>query len=148
ALTKAGWTIVRATAASDALVVAHYSKNSRDLYCSLHDGTFSVVDVGAANEAKALADALSKDGHVAIYGIYFDVDKAQLRPDSETALQHILELLKSDPALKVEVQGHTDNTGSSPHNLTLSNDRAASVKAWLMQHGIGDARLATKGYGD
>jgi hypothetical protein len=148
ALTKAGWTVIRTAVGSDALVIAHYAKNGRDIYCYLHDGTFSVADVGAVNEAKALADALAKDGHVAIYGIYFDVDKAQLRPDSETALQHILALLKSDSTLKLEVQGHTDSTGTPPHNLTLSNDRAASVKAWLVEHGIAEARLTPKGYGE
>ncbi len=79
ALTKAGWTINRASASSDALVVAPLRKNGRDIYCYLHDGSFSVADVGAANEAKALADALAKDGHVAICSIYFDVDKSQLR---------------------------------------------------------------------
>ena len=53
---------------------------------------------------------------------------ATLKPKSVTALEHILALLKSDPALRVEVQGHTDNTGAAAHNQTLSNNRAASVK--------------------
>ena len=148
ALTKAGWTIIRTAAASDALVVAHYAKNGRDLYCYLHDGTFRVADVGAANDAKKLADALAKDGHVAVYGIYFDVDKAVLRPDSETALQHILQLLRDNPTLAVEVQGHTDNTGTAARNAVLSDERAASVKQWLVEHGIAVGRLTAKGYGD
>ena len=148
ALTKAGWTIIRTAAASDALVVAHYAKNGRDLYCYLHDGTFRVADVGAANDAKKLTDALAKDGHVAIYGIYFDVDKATLRPDSETALQHILQLLRDSQALAVEVQGHTDNTGTAARNVVLSDERSASVRTWLIGHGVAPARLTAKGYGD
>jgi OOP family OmpA-OmpF porin len=148
ALLKAGWDVVRTFASSDALVVAHYTKNGRDIFCYLHDGTFSVADVGTANETKRLAEALAAEGHIAIYGIYFDVDKSQLRPDSETALQHILALLKADAKLNLEVQGHTDNSGTPAHNLTLSNDRAASVKKWLLEHGIANARLTPKGYGD
>jgi outer membrane protein OmpA-like peptidoglycan-associated protein len=148
ALTKAGWTIIKAVAASDALVVAHYANNGRDVYCYLHGDTTMVADVGAQNEANRLADALRKESHVAIYGIYFDVDKSTLRPDSETALQHIFELLNADPGLKVEVQGHTDNTGTAAHNQTLSQERADSVKRWLVEHAVDGSRLTTKGYGD
>ena len=148
ALAKAGWTVIRSAAGSDALVVAHYAKNGRDVYCYLHNETFRVADVGAANEAKRLADALASEGHVAIYGIYFDVDKSTLRPDSETALHHILELLKSDPKLAVEIQGHTDNTGTPAHNGPLSEARAASVQKWLVDHGVAGTRLTAKGYGE
>ena len=71
ALAKAGWTVVRTFASSDALVVAHYAKDGRDLFSYLAEGgghgtSFSVADVGAVNEAKKLADALAKEGHVAI----------------------------------------------------------------------------------
>ncbi len=148
ALAKAGWTVIRSAASSDTLVVARYANNGRDVYCYLHNETFRVADVGAANEAKKLADALASEGHVAIYGIYFDVDKSTLRPDSETALQHILELLKSDPKLAVEIQGHTDNTGTPAHNKPLSEDRAASVQKWLVDHGIEGTRVTAKGYGE
>jgi outer membrane protein OmpA-like peptidoglycan-associated protein len=148
ALTKAGWTVIRTAASSDALVVAHYAKQGRDIYGYLHGNVFQVADVGAANEAKKLAEALLRDGHVAIYGIYFDSDQSALRPDSETALQHIAELLKLDPTLTLEVQGHTDNTGTAARNQALSGDRAASVQTWLVAHGISAARLTAKGYGD
>lgn len=147
ALQKAGWSIVRTAAGGDALVIAHYTQNGRDLYCYLHDGSFNVVDVGAQNKPNQLADVLDKDGHVAIYGIYFDVDKADIKSESETALQHILELLQQRPKLILEVQGHTDSTGSAEHNAQLSADRAASVKNWLTAHGVDAARLTTKGFG-
>jgi len=147
ALAKAGWEIVRAVSGGDASVIAHYSKNGRDLFCSLHGDWIRVADVGAQNEAKKLADALTKDGHVTITGIYFDFDKATLRPDSETALRHVLDLLIQNPALALEVQGHTDDTGTAEHNQTLSEQRAASVIAWLAGHGISATRLTPKGYG-
>jgi len=148
ALTRAGWAIIRTAVGGDSLVVAHYTKDGRDIFVYLHDRTFSVVDVGAQNEAKALAAQIAKDGHVAIYGIYFDVDKDTLQPQSETALQHVLQLLKSDPKLRVEIQGHTDNTGTAEHNQTLSEARAKSVQKWLVDHGIAASRLVPKGYGD
>ena len=148
ALAKAGWSIIRAQNGSDSLVVAHYGKDGRDLFAYLHDGTFQVADVGAQNDAKQLAAALGKDGHVAIYGIYFDVDKDVLKPESEIALAHIVELLKLDPKLALEVQGHTDSTGGADHNRTLSEARAASVVKWLVAHGVADKRLVPKGYGD
>jgi outer membrane protein OmpA-like peptidoglycan-associated protein len=148
ALTKSGWTILRTAVGADSLVVAQYNKNGRDIYVYLHDRQLNVIDVGAQNEAKALAAAIAKDGHVAIYGIYFDIDKDTLQPASDVALEHILQLLKSDPKLRVEVQGHTDNTGTAEHNQTLSEARAKSVQKWLVAHGIAENRLVPKGYGD
>jgi outer membrane protein OmpA-like peptidoglycan-associated protein len=148
ALTKAGWTIVRASSGGDSLVVAHYARGGRDLFAYLHDGAVSIADIGAQNDAKRLADALARDGHVAIYGIYFDVDKDVLKPESETALAHILALLQAQPKLRLEVQGHTDNTGKPAHNQQLSDARAAAVKKWLVAHKIDGARLTPKGYGE
>lgn len=147
ALEKAGWTILSTAVGSDGALDAHYAKNGRDIFVYIHDGMISVADVGVQNEAKKLADALAKDGHIAIYGIYFDVDKDVLKGESETALQHILDLLKKNPKLKVEIQGHTDDTGDAAHNQKLSDDRAASVKKWLVDKGIAGDRLKTKGYG-
>ena len=69
ALTGAEWTVIRTAASSDTLVVAHYAKNGRDIFCYLHGDTYSVADVGATNEAKRLADALAREGHVAIYAL-------------------------------------------------------------------------------
>jgi Outer membrane protein and related peptidoglycan-associated (lipo)proteins len=55
--------------------------------------------------------------------------------------------MTSDASLRLEVQGHTDDSGSPEHNAKLSGDRAASVKDWLTAHGIAASRLASKGYG-
>ena len=71
-----------------------------------------------------------------------------LKPESEVALTHILELLKVEPKLGLEVQGHTDSTGKADHNQVLSEQRAASVVKWLVAHGVADKRLVPKGYGD
>ena len=99
-------------------------------------------------DAKFMADSLSTTGHVAIYGIYFDTDKAEIKPESEPALAEMAKLLKTNPALKVLIAGHTDNTGTFEHNMKLSQDRAASVvNALVSKHGIAVARLRAVGAG-
>ena len=56
-------------------------------------------------------------------------------------------VMTGDASLRLEVQGHTDDSGSPEHNARLSGDRAASVKDWLIAHGIAASRLTSKGYG-
>lgn len=149
-LLKAGWDVVRSDAGG--VTGAHYTKNGRDVWVKITPVnsayTVEVADMGAASGQDKLAKALDDVGHVALYGIYFDSDKSVLRPDSEATLVQIQKLLASHPAMNLEIQGHTDNTGTRPHNDTLSQDRAASVKAWLVGHGIGGGRLTAKGYAD
>ena len=62
-------------------------------------------------------------------------------------LERVRDLLDKDKTLNVEVQGHTDDVGTAPYNLALSDARAASVVAWLTQHGVAPGRLSPKGYG-
>jgi len=88
------------------------------------------------------------DAKIVTHGINFDVDKATLRPESMGTLNQIKAVMASDPTLKFEIDGHTDNTGTSPHNLALSQERADAVKAQLVSMGISADRLTTKGFGD
>ncbi|MCU1381647.1 MAG: hypothetical protein JWL71_344 [Acidobacteria bacterium] len=99
--------------------------------------------------AMELAEALHDKGSVALHNILFDTGKATLKPESATALAPVGELLKSDAALTLEIQGHTDNAGAAAANLKLSQDRAAAVKTYLVRtFGIAAARLTTNGFGD
>jgi outer membrane protein OmpA-like peptidoglycan-associated protein len=81
--------------------------------------------------------------------VQFALDSAQILPASTGLLVEIADVLLKNPRVKrVEVQGHTDTTGTPAHNMKLSEDRAASVVAWLTAHGIAADRLVAKGYGD
>lgn len=97
-------------------------------------------------DAAAMKQAIDKDGRVALY-INFDVDKATLRPDAQPILAEIDKLLQSDPALKLSIEGHTDNSGAPDHNQTLSAARARSVLGALVGLGIDPTRLQSKGFG-
>lgn len=79
--------------------------------------------------------------------VYFDVDKASLRPDSYTELGELLLYLQRHDYIKVEIAGHTDNTGDAAHNQQLSQDRANAIRNYLVQKGIKAERLLAKGYG-
>lgn len=97
-------------------------------------------------DAAALAQGIDRDGKVSVYGIYFDTDKADIKPESKPALDEIAKLLKSRAALKLFVVGHTDITGALAHNRSLSEARArAVVKALVGDYQIDAARL--EGYG-
>jgi OmpA-OmpF porin, OOP family len=100
-----------------------------------------------ANAASWFSD-ISSTGHAAVYGVYFDTDKADIKPESEPALGEMAKLLKNNPTLKVLIVGHTDNTGTFEHNMKLSQDRAASVvNALVSKHGIVTTRMKGVGAG-
>lgn len=97
---------------------------------------------------KKLYDALAEKGRVATQGIYFDTGSDHIRPESAPTLKEIGEMLSQHPDLKLTIEGHTDNTGSAASNQTLSEKRAASVRAYLVSNFSVDAgRLQAKGYG-
>jgi outer membrane protein OmpA-like peptidoglycan-associated protein len=98
--------------------------------------------------AEQMKNTLDAEGHVAVYGILFDIDKAFLKLESIPPLQEIVKLLQQNASLKVEIQGHTDDQGSDEHNLALSDKRAKTVLQYLTLFGIAPERLTAKGYGE
>jgi outer membrane protein OmpA-like peptidoglycan-associated protein len=94
-----------------------------------------------------LIDKLTKDGKFVTYGIQFDVNQSTLKAESMGAISQVVKLLKDNPAVKLEIGGHTDATGDAAKNQTLSQARADAVKKVLVDNGIEAARLTTKGYG-
>lgn len=94
-----------------------------------------------------LERAIGESGSAAVYGIHFDVNSAALRPDSTPALENLLALINKNPNSRWTIAGHTDNQGSAELNSRLSQARAASVIAWLGQHGVVANRLTGQGFG-
>jgi outer membrane protein OmpA-like peptidoglycan-associated protein len=87
------------------------------------------------------------DGVVELKNIFFDVNKWDLKPDSKAELEKLTQFLTSNPKLKIELGGHTDNSGDKKFNETLSTNRAKAVYDYLVTNGnIDAARLAYKGY--
>ena len=84
---------------------------------------------------------------VLIDNIFYDFDKATLRPESETALNTLVNLLKENPNVTIELSAHTDYLGSDAYNKRLSQRRADAVVAYLTAHGIARDRLTPVGYG-
>jgi OOP family OmpA-OmpF porin len=80
-------------------------------------------------------------------GVEFEINKAELKASSYPVLDEIADGLKSQPAIRVEVQGHTDNTGKADYNMALSQRRAQSVCNYLIDKGVASDRLIPKGYG-
>jgi outer membrane protein OmpA-like peptidoglycan-associated protein len=86
---------------------------------------------------------------ITLRGIYFDFDQSTIKPESKPALEAAAKMLNENPTINVEIQGHTDSKGSDAYNLSLSDRRAASVVAYLVQNlGIDPSRLTSKGYGE
>jgi outer membrane protein OmpA-like peptidoglycan-associated protein len=105
--------------------------------CHAFNGrTIAVVDIVEAKareqrmvtvDAGEMARAITSTGRVALYGIYFDFNKAEVKPESDATLAEIAKLLAASPALNVLVVGHTDNVGGFDFNMDLSQRRAAAV---------------------
>ena len=85
---------------------------------------------------------------VLIDNIFYDFDKATLRPESEEALDNLVTLLNENPNVTIELSAHTDNRGSDAYNERLSQRRAESVVNYLIEHGIAADRLSPVGYGE
>ncbi len=85
---------------------------------------------------------------IILKNIFFDFDKATLRPESTAELDRLTKMLNDIPTLKIEISGHTDNYGSDEYNLKLSADRAKAVVDYLISKGISSDRLTSAGYGE
>ncbi len=90
---------------------------------------------------------LDKDAMIVLNNVFYETNQFNLKPESIGELDKIVQLLKENPTLKIEISGHTDNVGVAKTNLTLSNKRAQSVTKYLVSKGIVANRLTAKGYG-
>ncbi len=91
---------------------------------------------------------LVNEGRIVMYDILFDNDSYFIKPSSYPAIDRILKMLQDNPETKIRIEGHTDSQGTNASNLTLSENRAKSVKHYLMNKGIDVSRLSTVGFGE
>jgi outer membrane protein OmpA-like peptidoglycan-associated protein len=97
---------------------------------------------------QTLQEQLDNKGKVELYGIYFDTDKATMKPESLPTLKRLLALIQQNPGRALEIGGHTDSDGDANYNDKLSQDRAESVLKWLKDNKAETGKLKTKGYGE
>ena len=128
-------------------VVAPVKNFKGGIYLEIVEGKSMETGKVAANlNAAEMAKGIADEGKVAVYGVYFDTGKAEVKPDSQPALAEMAKMLQQDPKLKVFVVGHTDNQGVLAQNLALSQQRAdAVVKALVAGYQVDPKRLSAKG---
>ena len=115
-----------------------------------YDGYTELGQLGAYDDgirATSIKDEMSKKGFVDLYGIYFDFGSAEIKEESKTVITEIISYLKENPAVKIVVEGHTDNVGSESSNQKLSENRAKNVMSKLIENGISKDRISINGYG-
>ncbi len=135
---------------AQAYVAVSITQFSKDIILYLID----VIEVASVEDdfievnAEIMKNKIEEEGKIALYGIFFDTNKADVKPESKPALNEIAKLLNENPSLDVYIVGHTDMTGSFDHNMSLSERRAKSVVDKLISDfGIDRSRLAGKGVG-
>lgn len=128
---------------------AGFSKLSKQAVTLVEVIESEEMDTGMVTvDAEAMAQGIDATGHIAIYGIYFDTNSAEIKPESSTTLVEISTLLQNRPSLKLLVVGHTDNQGDYDYNMGLSGRRAeAVVKTLRNQYGVDASRLRPAGVG-
>jgi OmpA-OmpF porin, OOP family len=123
------------------------SKNNDEIYAQLVVAVIGAIE-NKMVDAGAMSKGLRETGHIALYGIYFDTDKAVIKPESRPTLDEIAKLLRAQPQLSVFIVGHTDSQGTFDYNTDLSRRRAEAVAAELTKsYKIASTRLKTAGVG-
>ena len=110
----------------DSLVKAGYKEIHKDFY-------LAPIEIGQV---------------VRLNNVFFDFDKYDLRPESFVELDRVVNLLKENPAIEIEMSAHTDSRGSDDYNFKLSDNRARSVREYIISKGIAAKRIVSQGYGE
>ena len=110
----------------DSLVKAGYKEIHKDLY-------LAPIEIGQV---------------VRLNNVFFDFDKWDLRPESYIELNRVVELMTDNPTIEIEMSAHTDSKGSDDYNYKLSDERARSVREYILSKGIAPSRIISQGYGE
>jgi outer membrane protein OmpA-like peptidoglycan-associated protein len=129
----------------------------KDIWVVLNDGAgaklgnfeLSILEIEGMKQdiaAGEMLEALNKTGSIALY-INFETGKSVIKPESQSTIDQVAQLLTENKALKISVEGHTDNVGAVQTNQTLSENRAKAVMNAVAAKGIDKSRLVSKGWG-
>ncbi len=140
---------------------------SADSIAKLHAADSAAKATAAANAAQATKDSIAKANadataaaaaaaaakkdalkHDMASTVYFDFDKSTLTDSAKAKLDRKIAIMNANPAVGIQIEGDTDERGSAEYNLALGQQRAASVKRYLTQHGIADARITIISMGE
>ena len=115
-----------------------------------HSENFDIPKTDGYSEVtkEILLKKVAVGSKIILKNIFFDFDKATLRPESTSELERLVQLLVDVPTLKIELSGHTDSKGADVYNLKLSTRRAKAVVDYLIKHGIASGRLTSRGAGE
>ena len=133
-------------------VIAQLSLNAPQIVVmelKTNTNTTAPINLSSTQEAttsQALEKSIADTGKATVY-INFAVNESQIESSSSATIDEIVKLLNANPSLKLAIQGHTDNTGDAKRNLQLSEKRAQSVRAALIENNVSANRLEYKGFG-
>jgi outer membrane protein OmpA-like peptidoglycan-associated protein len=114
------------------------------LFYSQH---FDLRESDQAYELRVPLEKPRKGSTIRLRNVFFEFDRADIKPESEVELLEVVRLLQAHPKWKVEVQGHTDSVGTAMYNQQLSQRRAEAVRQFLIRRGIKPERIQARGYG-
>lgn len=135
-----------------------FSNNGNEVFMKIDDAVDSddkgflitIIEVKNMQQdiVMTIQESIEKEGKATLYGILFDVAKSTIKPESAEALKQITDYLNANPSVKIIIVGHTDITGDFLSNMTLSKERAESIKTYLITNGkIDKSRLQSDGVG-
>jgi len=135
-----------------------FSNNGNEVFMKIDDAVDSddqgylvtIIEVKNMKQdiVMTIQESIEKEGKATFYGILFDVAKSTIKPESDEALKQITDYLNKNPEVNIIIVGHTDITGNFQSNITLSRERAESIKNYLIANGkIAATRLQSDGVG-
>ncbi len=140
---------VTASARADSLVRARADSLARAAEAHRADSVRAQILRDSTDAAPGTASGLDAGSEAAIAAtVSFELDRSDLSADAQRLLDRKVAILRLSPRLELQVEGHCDERGPDEYNLALGNRRAASVKRYLVDHGIADARLTIISYGE
>jgi peptidoglycan-associated lipoprotein len=136
-------------ARADSLARARADSIARAVTSARADSVRAQILRDSADAAARTPSGLDSAGNAGLLqALYFETDRSDLTPDAQRLLDRKLALLRANPRLEVQIEGHCDDRGPDEYNLALGNRRAAAVKRYLVEHGLADARLTVTSFGE